>query len=262
MELTPVAAGSTVDAVLDQLQSTVQSGAWAVGQKIPGELELTRQLRVSRPAVREAIRALTHIGVLEVRRGDGTYVRSAADPRPLLQRMQRCDVRDVMEVQLAYDVQAAKLAARRRTDADIALLAELLDARDCAADPSEFGHADAEFHLAIIEITRNPVLIEASRFFAAQLRQALGAVRSDCEVPEAGPVAHRAVVDAIAAGDSEAAGRAAAAVVEPTLAVLDSLAESRRAAAADNQTACDPITAQGSTATHGATATQGKKEAR
>lgn len=232
VELTPVSAGSTVDAVLDQLQATVRSGAWAVGQRIPGELELTRQLRVSRPAVREAIRALTHIGVLEVRRGDGTYVRSAADPRPLLQRMQRCDVRDVFEVQLAYDVQAAKLAARRRTEADIARLHTLLEARNSATGAAEFGDTDAEFHLAIIEITRNPVLVEAARFFAAQLRQALGAVRRDHEVPEAGPAAHRAVVDAIAAGDAEAAGRAAAAVVEPTLAVLDSLAEAENTGAA------------------------------
>lgn len=228
MELTPVATGSTVDAVLDQLQASVMSGTWAVGQRIPGELELTRQLRVSRPAVREAIRALSHIGLLEVRRGDGTYVRSTADPRPLLQRMQRCDVRDVFEVQLAYDVQAARLAARRRTDADLASLTELLEARDTVSDASEFGDADAQFHLAIIETTRNPVLIEAARFFATRLREALGAVRLDHEVPEAGPAPHRAVLDAIAAGDAEAAGRLAAAVVEPTLAVLDSLTEQER----------------------------------
>lgn len=235
MELTPVAAGSTVDAVLDQLQATVRSGAWSVGQRIPGELELTRQLQVSRPAVREAIRALTHIGVLEVRRGDGTYVRSAADPGPLLRRMQRCDVRDVFEVQLAYDVQAAKLAARRHTDADITRLTALLEARDTASDAAGFGEADAQFHLTIIEIARNPVLIEAARFFAAQLRQALRRVRGDHEVPEAGPAAHRAILDAIAAGDSEAAGRAAAACVEPTLAVLDSLTEPNSIAAHDER---------------------------
>ncbi|WP_216896396.1 FadR/GntR family transcriptional regulator [Nocardia alni] len=229
MELTPVAAGSTVDAVLEQLQSTVQSGTWSVGERIPGELELTRQLQVSRPVVREAIRALTHIGVLEVRRGDGTYVRSTADPRPLLRRMQRCDARDVFEVQLAYDVQAAKLAALRRTDADIVRLSELLADRDSATDATEFGETDAQFHLAIIEITRNPVLIEAARFFAAQLTQALRALRLDHEVPEAGPAGHRAVLDAIVARDAEAAGRAAAAVVEPTLAVLNSLAESNAA---------------------------------
>ena len=246
MELTPVAAGSTVDAVLEQLQATVRNGAWAVGQRIPGELELTRQLGVSRPAVREAIRALTHVGVLEVRRGDGTYVRSAADPRPLLQRMQRCDVRDVFEVQLAYDVQAAKLAARRRTDADIARLYALLEARDSATEANEFGEADAAFHIAIVEITGNPVLIEAARFFAAQLSHALTAVRRDHEVPEAGPVAHREVVEAIAAGDAEAAGRAAAAVVEPTLAVLDSLADtSKPAASLSRKTpAAEPAAAQ------------------
>ncbi|TDC86733.1 FadR family transcriptional regulator [Actinomadura sp. 7K507] len=221
--LSPVAGGSTVDAVLDQLQAQVSDGSWPVGERIPAETELAGRLGVSRPAVREAIRALTHVGVLEVRRGDGTYVRSTADPRPLLRRVARASARDFFEVQLAYDVQAARLAARRRTDADLARLDELLRARDAATEADAFGAADASFHLGVAEAARNPVLIEAMRFFIDRLRESVRDVRLDREVPEAGPAAHRAVLDAIAAGDPEAAASAAAAVVEPTLAVLDTL---------------------------------------
>ncbi|GAA2135872.1 FadR/GntR family transcriptional regulator [Actinomadura napierensis] len=228
MALSPVPSGSTVDAVLDQLQHEVSGGSWPVGERIPGELDLAAQLGVSRPAVREAIRALSHCGVLEVRRGDGTYVRSSADPRPLLGGVAHATARDVFEVQLAYDVQAARLAARRRTPADLERLEELLRARDAAtgADEhgaAEFGAADARFHLGVAEATRNPVLIEAMRFFIVRLGEAMRAVRLDHEVPEAGPARHRDVLDAIAAADPDAAARAAAAVVEPTLAVLETL---------------------------------------
>lgn len=223
MGLRPVSGGSTVEAVLDQLRAQVVSGEWRVGDRIPGELDLTRRLQVSRPCVREAIRALTQIGMLEVRRGDGTYVRSANDPRPLLHMVERCTLREVFEVQLAYDVQAAKLAARRRTAADLERLDRFLEARAAAADADAFGAADARFHLGVIETTRNQVLIEAGRFFMGRLQESLRTVRLDSELPEATQAAHRAVRDAIAAGDEEAAGRAAAAIVEPSLAVLEAL---------------------------------------
>ncbi|MGK5556692.1 FadR/GntR family transcriptional regulator [Actinomadura kijaniata] len=223
MALRPVPGGSTVEAVLDQLQAEVSGGAWRVGDRIPGELDLAARLGVSRPAVREAIRALAHVGVLEVRRGDGTYVRSGADPRPLLRHVERATLRDVFEVQLAYDVQAARLAARRRTDADLERLAGFLADRRAASDAAAFGEADARFHIGVIETTRNPLLIEASRFFQRRLGEALAALRLDRELPEASQRAHQAVLDALAARDADAAARAAAAIVEPTLAALDAL---------------------------------------
>jgi DNA-binding FadR family transcriptional regulator len=168
---------------------------------------------------------LSHVGVLEVRRGDGTYVRSGADPRPLLRRVERASLRDVFEVQLAYDVQAARLAARRRTDADLTRLEELLAARAAASGAEEFGAADASFHLGVVEATGNAVLIEACRFFMRRLSEALSTLRLDQEIPEASQEAHQAVVDAIAMQDADAAARAAAAIVEPSLAALEELVE-------------------------------------
>lgn len=205
------------------MQRQLTSGAWSVGDRIPGEYDLSAALQVSRPAVREAIRALSHIGVLEVRRGDGTYVRSAIDPRPLLRRVERATLRDVFELQQAYDVQAARLAARRRTPDDLLRLRALLEDRDAACDPVEFGEADVHFHIGIAEASRNPLLVEAFRYFRSRLRESLSAVRLDRELPDAGPAAHRAVVDAIAARDSDAAGQAAESVTVPTLQALEAL---------------------------------------
>ncbi|RFU37587.1 FadR family transcriptional regulator [Actinomadura logoneensis] len=223
MALNPVPTGSTVDAVLDQLQSEITGGGWQVGERLPGEHRLADELGVSRPAVREAIRALTHIGVLEVRRGDGTYVRSRVDPRPMLTGVARSTLIDVFEVQLAYDVQAARLAARRRTADDLARLEDLLAARGAAADEREFGEADARFHLGVVEAGKNPLLVEAYRYFAGRLGEAIAALRADVAVAEAPQEAHRAVLDAVAARDPEAAERAARTIIEPTLATLDAL---------------------------------------
>lgn len=205
------------------MQRQLASGGWSVGDRIPGEYDLSARLQVSRPAVREAIRALSHVGVLEVRRGDGTYVLSAVDPRPLLRRVERATLRDVFELQQAYDVQGARLAALRRTPDDLLRLGALLEDRDAAGDPEEFGEADARFHRGVAEASHNALLVEAFRYFQSRLRESLSALRLDGELPDAGPGAHRAVVDAISARDPGAAGQAAEAVTVPTLQALEAL---------------------------------------
>jgi DNA-binding FadR family transcriptional regulator len=221
--LEPVPRPSAVEAVIEQMQRQLTSGVWSVGDRIPGEYDLAARLQVSRPAIREAIRALSHIGVLEVRRGDGTYVRSAVDPGPLLRRVERATLRDVFEVQQAYDVQAARLAARRRTPDDVLRLRALLEDRDAAEGTAEFADADVRFHLGVAEAAHNALLVEAFRYFQSRLRESLAAVRLDRELPDAGPAAHRAVLDAITARDPETAGRAAEAVIVPVLHALEAL---------------------------------------
>ena len=102
---------SSVEEVIGQLNEQLLGGAWRAGERIPTEQELSAELEVSRPVVREAVRALAHLGVLESRQGAGTYVISTADPMPMLRQVRLADIRDVFEVQLGYDVQAARLAA-------------------------------------------------------------------------------------------------------------------------------------------------------
>ncbi len=209
--------------MVDQLQRQLATGAWKLGDRIPGEYDLAARMQVSRPAVREAVRALSHVGVLDVRRGDGTYVRSTVDPRPLLRKVELATLRDVFEVQLSYDVQAARLAARRRTDEDLRRLEGLLHVRDAADEASAFGAADVRFHLGVVETSKNALLVEAFKFFQNRLAESLAALRLDGDLSDAGADAHHAVFAAIEARDADAAGRAAAHVVEPTLDVLEGL---------------------------------------
>ncbi len=208
---------SSVEDVIARLTEQLSAGTWRPGERIPTEQELSGELDVSRAVVREAVRALVHLGVLESRQGSGTYVVSATDPTPMLRQLNLARVRDVFEVQLGYDMTAARFAADRRTEDDIARLRALLRRRDEATAPDEFGAAEIDFHQAVVEVAGNPLLLEMYRYLLSRLRESLETLRAAHELTESGPQAHRALVDAIAAGDPDAAARAAQAVIEPSL---------------------------------------------
>lgn len=211
---------SSVDEVVGQLIEALTEGTWAVGDRLPTEHRLTEELGVSRTVIREAVRALVHLGVLETRQGAGTYVVSTADPAPMLRRFGTADIREVFEVQLGFDVQAAQLAATRRTEADLRRLRGLLTARHHATAPEEFARADADFHLAVVEAAGNSVLLECYRFFVGRLHDSLHALRSQDVIQESGAEPHDALLAAIEAGDEAAAAAAAAAAIRPSLKAL------------------------------------------
>lgn len=217
-----VGRGSSVERVIDQLGAALADGTWQVGERLPTEQELTEELGVSRTVVREAVRALVQLGRVETRQGAGTYVLSPADPVPLLRSVQTAEVRKVFEVQLGFDVQAARLAAVRRTESDLRRLRTLLTARDAATEPGKFARADAAFHLGVVEAAGNEVLLECYRFFVGRLRSALLEIRSQDGYCESGAAPHGALLSALGDRDPSAAARAAADAVRPS---LDALAE-------------------------------------
>ena len=71
---------SLVDVTIELMRTQIEEGRWQVGERIPKEAELAEMLKVGRNTVREAVRVLSHARVLDVRQGDGTYVRLSVDP--------------------------------------------------------------------------------------------------------------------------------------------------------------------------------------
>lgn len=123
----PTRSATLSQQVADELRTRIVSGDWPVGTKIPAEPELIEALGVSRSTVREAVRSLAHIRMLETRAGDGTYVRSASTLEfPMLDRVANSDIRDVIEVRAMLEQRTARLAAQRCTPADAEQLRELL----------------------------------------------------------------------------------------------------------------------------------------
>ncbi|PAJ97767.1 GntR family transcriptional regulator, partial [Burkholderia ubonensis] len=106
--LPPATRHSLVDSAIEILKSNITSGIWGVGQRIPTELDLARQLAVGRNTVREAVRTLAYSGVLEVRQGDGTYVRRNFDPAETMRNVDRAARGDHLELQCMLETECAR----------------------------------------------------------------------------------------------------------------------------------------------------------
>lgn len=198
-----------VDTVIERLQRQISLGALAPGDKLPNETELTESFGVSRTTIREAVGALSHAGLLVVRQGDGTYVTDAAPGRESLDaRLRRAAALDVYEVRRALEVEAARLAASRRSAADVRRLRALLAERDQRRRAREIEAAvdvDVEFHASIAAATRNAVLADVYRAFTSVLREALVGIGRDSAARTDTTDLHHALVDAIDARDAERA---------------------------------------------------------
>lgn len=178
MNLPPVPRRSGLsDEVIARLRHQITSGAWPVGSRIPTESELVTQLGVARNTVREAVRALAHNGLLDIRQGSGTYVVATSELAGVMQRrFAAADQRDVTELRGALEATAAGLAARRRTEEDLDRLAALLERRErawAARDRDAFVDADAAFHRSVVAAAHNEVLTELYADLGQVIRDSL-----------------------------------------------------------------------------------------
>lgn len=202
------------DEVIERLRDQITSGAWPVGSRIPTEPELVEQLGVARNTVREAVRALAHNGLLDIRQGSGTYVLATSELAGVMRRrFAGVAQRDVTELRCALETTAAGLAAHRRTTADLRRLDSLLARRERAwasARPDRFVDADTAFHLAVVAAAHNRVLRELYADLGEVVRDSLrdhftAGLRPDEYMD------HGRLVEAIRAADPAAAAAEAAA---------------------------------------------------
>lgn len=221
MALARVQRGSLVETVIAQLREAVETGTWALDERIPNESVLTERLGVGRNTIREAVRVLVHVGMLETRQGDGTYVRARSDPGETLRRIDRVDLHDQLEVRLTLEIEAARLAAARRDKDDLTAMQQALAAREAAgSDIAERIRHDARFHGAIVDAAHNRMLAELYQHFAAAIRRTIERTEKDSDLPEPTQADHTHLYDAIERGDGEAAALATRALLQPSLDTL------------------------------------------
>ncbi|MFF8292342.1 FadR/GntR family transcriptional regulator [Streptomyces sp. NPDC016309] len=201
------------DQVIAQLRNQITSGEWPVGSRIPTEPELVQQLGVARNTVREAVRALAHNGLLDIRQGSGTYVVATSELAGVMhRRFAGADPRHIAELRSTLESSAARLAAARRTDRDMRQLDTLLARREEAweaGDAELFVAADATFHLAVVAASHNDVMSELYADLGHLLRDWL---RDDVgqDLRPENHMDHARLVEAIRAGDADAAASEAA----------------------------------------------------
>jgi DNA-binding FadR family transcriptional regulator len=215
----PIQRRSLVDTVVDRLQSEIVSGAWPVGSRIPTEAELVATLGVSRPSVREGVRALAQLGLLETRQGDGTYV-MASDPTEVALRraLHDADPGEVFAVRRALDALAAIQAAENDDTEILTLMEASLAARQDAADRGDgdaFVEHDVAFHLYVVKASGNALLEGIYASFVTSLRNSITQRRmGSMALAESPDDQHEALFHAIRAGDAEAARDAALNIIE------------------------------------------------
>ncbi len=154
-----------IDTAITRIRDRIAAGQLAPGDRLPPEAELAALLGVSRNSLREAVRALIQANVLDVRRGDGTYVTSL-EPQLLLSGlafvmdlMQDRTVLELFEVRRLLEPAATGVAASRITDDSISELRGLLEAMRRTTTSEQLIPLDVEFHRSIVQASGNQTLV-------------------------------------------------------------------------------------------------------
>jgi DNA-binding FadR family transcriptional regulator len=192
--------------VAERLAADIRSGSLAPGERLPSERDLARTFEVSRASVREAIASLQVQGVVETRKGAGTFV--AARP-PAAEAPHDASPSAVLEARLQLEPAVARLAAARAQRDSAA--ENLLDAMEAEpVDIATWNSSDRLFHRQLAAMTGNPVLLAFADHVATLMDQPLWQRLRDDSIAVPGRTRihvaeHRMIYEAIVAGDAEAA---------------------------------------------------------
>lgn len=166
-------------AAIQQIREEIENGKWVAGTQLPSERDLAAQMGIGRPAVREAIRVLETLGYVEIRVGQGIFVREKQGEQngvSILEGMLRQDVHavDLLEVREMIEPQIAYLAAQSVTSKDIRHLDGILNRmRKAVAAGKAVIDENIEFHLALTKVVGNKVLLEVHKLLLHQSRETL-----------------------------------------------------------------------------------------
>ena len=170
--LEPIGNTSVVEKVIDRITNSIMSGELEIGSKIPTEVELSERLNVGRSSVREAIKVLVYMGVLEIRRSEGTFVTAGYSDKmlnPLLYSLmlEKGESRSIIELRKIFEVGTTVLAIERATQEDIddikTVFQQLVGVLENENTNCEKAlQADIEFHKAVERAAHNPLVIRIS----------------------------------------------------------------------------------------------------
>lgn len=225
----PIERTTLTEAAFEQLIAQIVNGHWRPGDRLPPERDLCQQLGIARTSLREAMKAMELVGMLNSRVGDGTFVcpRSEFLSRPLLWAftgMDHEELREVMESRLLIEESLAGLAAERGTDEQIAQIAEAVQLmRDSIARNESILEADMAFHLAVSTAAQNELLRNAAQLLRNLMRQGIYHKLLIPNIAQSVLKGHVAIYAAIARRSAVAARKAMRRHLEATTAQITQL---------------------------------------
>lgn len=161
---TPIKSTRVYEQVVEQIKQMIIEGTLKKGDKLPTERDLAEQLKVSRTSVREALRALEVVGLVESRQGAGNYIResfenSLFEPMSMMFLLEKGTPLEILEFRKVLEVEAAVLAAARIEKEEIEVLGILLDKMKACDDEDRSITLDKEFHYTIAKASKNLLII-------------------------------------------------------------------------------------------------------
>jgi DNA-binding FadR family transcriptional regulator len=213
-QLAPIARPTITDEIVERITGFILDEGLKPGDKLPSERDLMARLAVGRSSLREAIKTLSAIGIVEVAVGEGMFVGGGensvlAKPLSWGLLIGEHGTREVIEARRVIEVELAGLAAARATDEEVAAIGERLAAMRANRDDAEaFTSQDQEFHLAIARAARNSVLYHVLDTLRHIVRVWIYKTFSEYEDKGPGFAEHDAIYEALRGRDPRAARRA------------------------------------------------------
>ncbi len=210
----PVTKISISEAIAQQIMDLIANGDLKPGQRLPSERELCKDFGAGRSSLREALRCLSIMGVLNARVGEGTSV--ALDGEKFLGKIvewrlitEKHDIENLLEVRIAIEGIAAAKAASFAGEQEMARIDALIGRmKEAVGDAKRFAALDLEFHVTLAKASGNALLFDLVSMIRGQLARGLSKV---LHVPDALPLSlkeHIAIVEAIRRGNPKAAEKA------------------------------------------------------
>jgi DNA-binding FadR family transcriptional regulator len=195
------------DATLDQLKRYILSSGAKAGARLPSERDLAERLGVGRSSVREALKVLEAVGLVEIRYGDGAYVAAQAGARfghtiGLSLAAWGGTLIEIMDARRMTEVSATRFAAERATDEDIARLKHEVALMESTheAKPQEYLAADMRFHRLVGQATHNAIIQQITDNLISMLESVLSEMNKlPNYVTNEGEATHRRILEAIEA---------------------------------------------------------------
>lgn len=161
---TPVKNQKVYEVVIEQIKEMIKTGKLKKGDKLPPERELVEELKVSRASIREALRALEILGLVESRHGDGNFIKknfedSLLEPISLMFMLEESSPKDILELRMALETETAMIAAERIDDDTLKEIKLIIDKFKATTDEKLNTELDVEFHHKIAQASKNLLLV-------------------------------------------------------------------------------------------------------
>jgi GntR family transcriptional repressor for pyruvate dehydrogenase complex len=204
---------SIVEEIIDLFKGKLINGELKPGDKLPSESQLTEQMGVGRTALREAIKMLSALGVIEVKQGDGSYIvkgasLAAMNPLVFAILLEAGMNLELLELRTLLEVGYCQLASEKASPEDIQLIIEagkLFEEKATSKirDSDDLTRADLEFHFSIMNATHNPLVVRISRVVEELFFGSIRTTISRIEGRQWGVDGHRNIISAIQAKDAD-----------------------------------------------------------